>query len=127
MLTLARLPGLESLNYSAITPQERENAELYYLSRVRAELESAFAEARGSIEEENRAEERVAAQQPRYGTLCAAHGSPAVVRPSSLQPSREALRHEDANSLGSRLVRLTLKVVRLDEEPGTAVAAHVPT
>ncbi|KAH0545107.1 hypothetical protein GP486_008468, partial [Trichoglossum hirsutum] len=60
MLTLARLKGLKSLNFSNITPQERTNAEMYYLSRIGKAL-AAVPEAE---------ESRILLQHRRYPELC---------------------------------------------------------
>ncbi|GAD94585.1 tubulin-specific chaperone, putative [Paecilomyces variotii No. 5] len=70
MLTLARLRNLESLNYSKITPQERTNGELYYLSLIGKEL-SAHPES---------AEKDILANHPRYGELCNLYGEPIIKR-----------------------------------------------
>ena len=60
MLTLARLGQLETLNFSRITPQERRNAEMYYLSRI--------AKAVAEVPEDKDAE--LLACHPRYEELC---------------------------------------------------------
>ncbi|KAA6410740.1 MAG: hypothetical protein FRX48_05050 [Lasallia pustulata] len=70
MLTLSRLPTLLTLNYSPITPAERTNAELYYLSTI------ASALARVPPHHES----QITAQHPRYPELCALHGEPNITR-----------------------------------------------
>lgn len=40
MLTIGRLASLTSLNFSAVTPTDRNNAEMFYLSRIGRQLSS---------------------------------------------------------------------------------------
>ncbi|ESZ93622.1 hypothetical protein SBOR_6000 [Sclerotinia borealis F-4128] len=70
MLTLARLGNLKKLNYSSITPQDRNNAELFYLSKIGNEL--------GAVELDQ--ESTVLSRHKRYEELCGLHGLPVVVR-----------------------------------------------
>lgn len=70
MLTLARLPNLKSLNYSKITPQDRTNGELYYLSLIGKELSATSASDEGKI----------LATHPRYAALCEIYGTPTITR-----------------------------------------------
>ncbi|KAH0542747.1 hypothetical protein FGG08_002886 [Glutinoglossum americanum] len=92
MLTLARLKGLKSLNFSNITPQERTNAEMYYLSRIGRAL-AAVLEAD---------EPRVLLQHRRYSELCELYGPPVVTRvsASTINP----------NSLEARLINVTFRL-----------------
>ncbi|KAI9825572.1 MAG: hypothetical protein M1826_006962 [Phylliscum demangeonii] len=96
MLTLARVPGLTSLDFSSISAPERTNAELYYLSRIGKELESVAVESDQA---------HVLQQHPRYPALCHLHGPPTVARrpaPGSINP----------NSLEARLIRFEFCLVR---------------
>lgn len=86
MLTIARLPNLESLNYSIITEKERLNAETYYLSQIAKQLSLA------SPQEET----DIIAQHPRYRELCEEYGEPVV--------ERQRDDGVDPNSLAARLV-----------------------
>ncbi|QSZ28979.1 hypothetical protein DSL72_003488 [Monilinia vaccinii-corymbosi] len=70
MLTLARLGNLEKLNFSSITPQDRNNAELFYLSEIGKEL--------GAVEPN--LESTVLSRHKRYKELCELHGPPVVAR-----------------------------------------------
>jgi tubulin-specific chaperone E len=71
MLAVARMPErVTMLNYSAITPQERANAEMYYLSRIAREL--------AAVEEDE--EETVLKVHARWEELCELHGKPVVNR-----------------------------------------------
>ncbi|KAL2131155.1 hypothetical protein VTI74DRAFT_5466 [Chaetomium olivicolor] len=73
MLLLARLPGLQTLNFSAIRPSDRADAEMFYLSRVARQL-AAVSEAE---------EGEVLARHRRWAELCEVYGEPVVVRRSA--------------------------------------------
>lgn len=75
MLTIARLPQLEMLNYSKITEKERLNAEKYYLDEIAAEL--------AATSPDNRAD--VLQRHARWLALCEEYGEP--VRPGKIAPS----------------------------------------
>ncbi|KAK3725111.1 hypothetical protein LTR37_000622 [Vermiconidia calcicola] len=90
MLTIARLPQLESLNYSKITEKERLNAETYYLGQIAIEL--------ANVPEDNVGD--VLKKHPRYRDLCEEYGEPTIQR----QLKKAAF---DPNSLAARLVTLT--------------------
>lgn len=70
-LTLARVPRLKSLNYTTITPRDREEGEIYYLSVVEKELKTLL---------EN--------ETPNGGGDTDAASSPSP-RPEPQRPSRE--------------------------------------
>ncbi|CAK4031213.1 Hypothetical predicted protein [Lecanosticta acicola] len=89
MLTIARLPRVEYLNYSKTTEKERLNAEVYYLSQVAAHLTNTPAEKASDVLREH----------PRWKELCDEYGEPTVAN----------LRKEDQldpGSLAARLVRI---------------------
>jgi len=90
MLTIARLPQLELLNYSKITDKERLNAETYYLGHIAIELSNADEHQR----------EAVLARHPRYRNLCEEYGEPTI----SSQPKANEV---DLNSLAARLISIT--------------------
>ncbi len=73
MLTLARIANLKVLNFSNITPGDRINAEMFYLSRIGKAM-SAVPETEEQI---------VTKQHRRYGELCQLYGAPTVVRVGS--------------------------------------------
>jgi tubulin-specific chaperone E len=77
MVTLARLPGLTSLNFSTITAEDRTNAETFYLSRI----------ARQLAQVPEGAEESVTSQHGRFDELCELYGEPTVVRTSEINPA----------------------------------------
>ncbi|KAI9711620.1 MAG: hypothetical protein M1812_007143 [Candelaria pacifica] len=89
MLTIARLGNLKSLNFSNVTPQERGNAEMYYLSCIAKEL-AAESEEKEKI---------ILDKHHRYDELCERYGAPTITRttPSITNP----------NSLEARLIRFT--------------------
>lgn len=89
MLTIARLPNLQTLNFSRITDKERLNAEVYYLGQIAAEL------SRAPVEQA----EEILVGHPRWKELCEEYGEPAVQR--ELKPQET-----DPNSLGAKLVLL---------------------
>ncbi|KAF2486934.1 hypothetical protein BDY17DRAFT_245977 [Neohortaea acidophila] len=91
MLTLARLPQLQFLNYAKITEKERLNAETYYLGQIAAELSLASEEAEAGI----------LAKHPRYRELCEEYGEPSIQRRSKANGQVEP------NSLAARLVAVT--------------------
>ncbi|KAH7197005.1 uncharacterized protein B0J16DRAFT_10926 [Fusarium flagelliforme] len=74
MFTIARLASLKSLNFSQVTPADRTNAEMFYLSRIGKQLAAAPEEA----------EAEVLALHPRYTELCEIYGAPNIVRRSEV-------------------------------------------
>ncbi|KAK5115968.1 hypothetical protein LTR62_000424 [Meristemomyces frigidus] len=96
MLTIARLPRLETLNYSKITEKERLNAETYYLNTIATEISKA-----GSNEEAEKLQQR----HPRWKGLCDEYGEPAILRkPPSSVPSPGTV---EPHSLAARMVMVT--------------------
>ncbi|KAI9808676.1 MAG: hypothetical protein M1825_003828 [Sarcosagium campestre] len=91
MATVARLEGLQVLNFSNITDAERSNAELYYLSRIAKMLASTPLED----------EQKVLAQHRRYGDLCKLYGAPSIMRTTG---------GIDPQSLEARLIHFTFRL-----------------
>ncbi|PVH74755.1 L domain-like protein [Cadophora sp. DSE1049] len=89
MLTLARIRNLETLNFSKITPADRTNSEMFYLSQITKEI----SETPGSKEAD------VISRHPRYAELCEKHGAPTIIRKEagSMNP----------NFLEARLIKFT--------------------
>ncbi|PSR78869.1 tubulin-specific chaperone E [Coniella lustricola] len=79
MLTVARLATLKSLNYSAVTPNDRNNAEMFYLSRIGRQL--------SAVPDTPAAEAAVLAQHRRYAQLCELYGEPVVNRRQEVNPA----------------------------------------
>jgi tubulin-specific chaperone E len=90
MLTIARLPQIETLNYSKVTEKERLNAETYYLNQIAVELARAPEDQK----------ERILRKHPRYQELCEEYGEPTVQRESH----QNAI---DPNTLAAKLVTVT--------------------
>lgn len=99
MLTLARLPTLQVLNYGKITPQDRQNGELYYLSLIGKEL-SAFPEAN---------ERDILHKHPRYTALCEKYGEPVIAREADPKKQSYAV---NPRSVAARLVTMTFHLSR---------------
>lgn len=96
--TIARLATLTELNYSRITPAERQNAELYYLSQVSKQLATAndVAEEREILE-----------QHPRWTELCDIHGEPTIIK----KPDTEAA---SAGTLAARVTEFVFHMSKQD-------------
>lgn len=90
MLTIARLPQLETLNYSKITDKERLNSESYYLSQIAKELSLSPKEK----------EKEILASHSRWQQLCEEYGEPKV--------ERQAGSKIDPNSLAARLLECSI-------------------
>ena len=91
ILTLARIGGLQILNFSSITAAERINAELYYLGRIAKELSAAPADR----------EQEILAEHPRYNELCKIHGAPIIKRETDAKDNIQE------NTLAARLIDFT--------------------
>ncbi|KAF2094874.1 hypothetical protein NA57DRAFT_80044 [Rhizodiscina lignyota] len=91
ILTIGRLARLTSLNYSAVTPKDRLNAETYYLSQVALAV---------SLLPHDVPAASVLTQHPRYAELCAEYGEPGITRTGPVA---------NPNALAARLMRLHLK------------------
>ena len=91
--TIARLPTLTELNYSTISAEERQNAELYYLGTIVKELENMSDKAE---------ESKVLLSHPRWDTLCRVYGAPTIrkVTTDTIDP----------NTLAARLTRFTFYI-----------------
>ncbi|KAI6770112.1 hypothetical protein HG530_004741 [Fusarium avenaceum] len=77
MFVVARLASLKSLNFSQVTPADRTNAEMFYLSRIGKQLATVSEDA----------EDEVLAHHPRYAELCEIYGTPNVVRKTEANPA----------------------------------------
>ncbi|KAK6006508.1 hypothetical protein QM012_006918 [Aureobasidium pullulans] len=102
MLTIARLPQLETLNYSKITEKERLNSETYYLSQIGRELSLSPKEK----------DKDILASHPRWRELCEEYGEPKI--------ERQAESKLDPNSLAARLLECTVY------SPSTAGLSNLP-
>ncbi|KJZ78425.1 hypothetical protein HIM_02463 [Hirsutella minnesotensis 3608] len=77
MFTIGRVAGLKNVNFSHVRPDDRRNAEMFYLSRIAKQLASVPESA----------EQTVLAQHPRYPVLCEIYGEPDVIRRNEVDPS----------------------------------------
>ncbi|KAK5074344.1 hypothetical protein LTR64_006511 [Lithohypha guttulata] len=118
-LTLARLPTLKTLNYTSITPRDREEGEIYFLSVVEKDLKAHLlkAEARAQLIA------KVEQLYPRYEALCKKYSRESVVEQLlSSDPSSEVLRAIEATKLlypvGSIAARLVKGIFYI---PNTAI------
>jgi hypothetical protein len=102
MFTIARLPQLETLNYSKINDKERLNSETYYLSQIGKELSLSPKEK----------EKQILASHPRWKQLCEEYGEPKVERQESS--------NIDPNSLAARLLACSVY------SPSTAGNTNLP-
>ncbi|KAJ5871555.1 Leucine-rich repeat typical subtype [Penicillium soppii] len=121
MLTLSRFPPtLTTLNYSTISPQDRSNAEMYYLSLIGKEL-SATTEAE---------EPAILATHPRYSELCELYTNPTITR--AVVSDASGTRVIYPRSVAARLVRMAFHFVQYydDNDPGASndrvVAKEIP-
>ncbi|KAL8640722.1 MAG: hypothetical protein Q9228_002379 [Teloschistes exilis] len=114
LLTIARLPLLESLNHTIITRNERQDAELYYMHLITELLLGAK-----TIEESN----QIRREHPVWDHLCDTHGDPeSIIRKRrengpALQPKYPPV------SLGANLIRfifVRLPSTKLPSPPSLA-------
>lgn len=139
-LTLARIPHLKSLNYTTITPRDREEGEIFYLSVATNEIKQILdSDASSPLSPEEKV--KVARQQhPLYSHLCATHDRDDVLERFLLQSKAQHNESGRAKSdldayapgtLGSRLVDTYFYI----PDPSTTVASvhfttfrrHLPT
>ncbi|CAG8906561.1 unnamed protein product [Penicillium egyptiacum] len=99
MLTLSRFPSsLTTLNYSTISPQDRSNAEMYYLSLIGKELSATTEEEEPSI----------LATHPRYSELCELYVEPTITRAAVSHSSDARVIHP--RSVAARLVKMAFRL-----------------
>ncbi|KAL1901947.1 hypothetical protein Sste5346_001653 [Sporothrix stenoceras] len=103
MVAVGRLARLKTLNFSNITPTDRANAEMFYLSRIAKQM--AAVPADGS------AEAAVIARHRRYAELCELYGEPAVVRHAEINPA----------FLEARLVQVLFSLDKEGQEKSAAI------
>ena len=96
LLTIARVSTLTELNYSNITPAERQNAELYYISQITAQISAADSPKK---------EQEILSEHPRWNELCQIHGEVEVTR-RYLQKDRFP-----PGSLGARTAKFTFELM----------------
>lgn len=110
MLTLSRFPSsLTILNYSTISPQDRSNAEMYYLSLIGKELSA-------TTEEE---EPAILATHPRYSELCELYVEPTITRAVVSDSSGARVIHP--RSVAARLVKMAFRLPLGNDESRSQV------
>ncbi|KAI1817729.1 Thioesterase/thiol ester dehydrase-isomerase [Poronia punctata] len=77
MFAVGRLGNLKMLNFGAISAQDRQNAEMYYLTRIGKQL--------ASVPEAQEAD--ILKTHKRYAELCEIYGSPVVNRTKEVNPA----------------------------------------
>lgn len=77
MFTVGRLANLRALNFGAISADDRQDAEMFYLARIGKHL-AAVPESRAAD---------VLAGHKRYAELCALYGPPVVSREKQINPA----------------------------------------
>lgn len=124
-LTLARLPTLETLNYTKITARDRQEGELYYLSIAEKELRQ-FLSSGVTIKDLAEQANRI---HPLYQTLTEKHGRDSVIDSAlskvngagdASMTNGTSSRSESLyppGSLGSRLVKATFYVSQAAAQP----------
>jgi hypothetical protein len=110
MFTLSRIANLKVLNFSKITPADRTNAEMFYLSRI--------GKAMAAVPETE--EHLIIKQHRRYNELCQIYGAPTVIRVcSTINP----------DFLEARLIKFNFYMPpgTADEQNSTAtIAQEIP-
>ncbi|ETN44738.1 uncharacterized protein HMPREF1541_10408 [Cyphellophora europaea CBS 101466] len=116
-LTLARLPTLTTLNYTTVTPRDREEGEIYYLFITEKEIRTKIATAPTSSHDTILRDLRPS--YTRYARLCEKYERVNVLLSSSpaavLEAAKTPLFAEgNVKSLAGRLVRAVFYVASSD-------------
>ena len=121
MLTLARLGDLRTLNYSTITPQDRLNGELYYLSSIEREYEASLSQGKPLTPDQ------INARHPRYSELCRIYDRLSVGSGGRDELLRTKVTEDTEaipGSLASRLVRFSFGILKLAERISPNIKAR---
>ncbi|EFE32573.1 tubulin-specific chaperone, putative [Trichophyton benhamiae CBS 112371] len=106
MLTLSRLSNLKILNYGKITPLDRLNGELYYLSLIRKEV----------LAHPPSMEQAIIRSHPRYKELCKIYEIPGIQRTEKDEQSRDI----DPRSLEAQLIKFRFHLADSSKGEGKA-------
>ncbi|EFE40593.1 tubulin-specific chaperone, putative [Trichophyton verrucosum HKI 0517] len=106
MLTLSRLSNLKILNYGKITPLDRLNGELYYLSLIRKEV----------LAHPPSMEQAIITSHPRYKELCKIYEVPEIQRTEKDEESRDI----DPRSLAAQLIKFRFHLADSSKGEGKA-------
>ena len=108
ILTLARIRSLKTLNYSAVTPQDRLNGELYYLAQIEKEIGA------GDRNE-------VLGRHRRYFEICAKYDRD----PKADLDNKKKMQDLRPGSLASRLLNIHLYQQPLPDTEAAEVGVYV--
>ncbi|KAF3481435.1 uncharacterized protein GIQ15_04194 [Arthroderma uncinatum] len=108
MLTLSRLSNLKILNYGKVTPLDRLNGELYYLSLIRKEL----------LAHPVSMEQDILKTHPRYKELCKVYETPEIQRTAKDNHPNAV----DPRSLAAQLINFKFHLNKAKQEDDTAVS-----
>jgi hypothetical protein len=116
--TLARIPSLTVLNHTTITPRDREEGEIYYISAAGTEIAASFE---ASIAGDIVARTRLAKEKhPRYEALCKKYDRDSVfeqyAKASTNITSTKSSEKFAAGSLAARLVNARFYVPASSEK-----------
>ena len=124
-LTLARIPTLQSLNYSTITIKDREEGELYYISVAEEGLKNHFA---AHNESTDNLQDCVPKLHPRYLHLTKKYDRPSIVDllGSSELTSDITKKQYLPGSLGARLVTARFYIQESAQECTLRLPSSLP-
>jgi tubulin-specific chaperone E len=132
-LTIARLPNLISLNYTAVKPRDREEGEIYYLAITEKEILTRLDPSPPRNENSPDAT-RLAALEPNYplyATLCAKYDRPNIFTtpPSLSSPTAHANTPQFAatnTTLAARLINATFYTAPSTSQPTRTLTRLIP-
>lgn len=139
-LTLARLPDLEVLNYTTVTPRDREEGELYYLSTVNTELDFVLSTTHSPQIQLDRS--ALAAElrttHPRYDTLCTKYDRPnqitlllesQAIFQQPADPQTQSFTQKYSNyppgSIGHKLIKAHFHIPSVSASASAAIYANL--
>jgi len=106
-LTLARIPSLKTLNYSTITPRDREEGEIYYLSVADKAIDSAVRQTTDGSTLEAQLQ-KLKRSYRLYETLCVKYDR--INHFQQSQISKPIQQVHDPGTLASRLPNVTFYI-----------------
>ncbi|KPI41945.1 Tubulin-specific chaperone E [Cyphellophora attinorum] len=119
-LILARIPNLQTLNYTTITPRDREEGEIYYLSLADKDIRATHPGKAPETKREHITDFET--KYPLYNHLAASYDRPNLLTISSSDPAfLNAPKPTDINfaakaSLAARLVTATFYIASDNEQ-----------
>ena len=105
-LTLARVPNLKILNYTTLTPRDREEGEIYYLSVAEKEIRSQLCTAAGHVDQKVQA----ASLYPLYESLCAKYDREPIPLTLNEVLTKPSTPNYAPGTLGARLINCTFYI-----------------